>query len=137
MVEIYVFGYTYKDKEFVPPHIKKGVVSPPPVKERWGGNEDNKLFSIIVYNKGGAKKAINITIEFSPSIIKGWKIFDFGKVRIIDGGMINDRVVQLHIEKIEKSERLRIDFLVKTHSLKSLNANCQEKKIEKVFLYVD
>ena len=137
MVEIYVFGYNYKNKKYVPPQIKKGVISPPPVKEKWKGNEDNKLFSIVVYNKGRAEIAITIAIEFSPSIIRGWKIFNFGKMRIVDGGMINDRAVKLHIEKIEKKERMRIDFLVKTHSLKSLNANCREKIIEKIYLYVD
>ncbi len=137
MVEIYVFGYAYKNKEFVPPHVERGIISPSSVNEKWKGGEENKLFSVIVYNDEREEKDIDIAIEFSPSIIRGWKIYDFGKVRVTDGGMINERKVGLHIEKIASKERLRVDFLVKTHSLKSLQAYCEGKKIEKIFLHLE
>jgi len=49
--------------------------------------------------------------------------------------MINERKVSLQINKIEPKEKLRIDFLIKMHSLKSLNAFSNGKKIERIFMY--
>ncbi|KAA0003325.1 MAG: hypothetical protein FE048_01805 [Thermoplasmata archaeon] len=135
MVEVYVFGYEYKNREFIPPKIERKIFSPPPVNEKWKGSEENKLFSIIIYNNEKEKKDVNIFIEFSPSIIKGWKIYDFRKVRIIEGGMINERKASLQIKGMKPKERLRVDFLVKMHSLKSLKAYSKGKKIEKIFMY--
>jgi len=135
MVEIYVFGYDCKGKEFIPPKVERRIFSPPPVKEKWKGSEENKLFSIIIYNDEKEERNVDIIIDFSPSIIKGWKIYDFVKVRIKEGGMINERKVSLEINKIEPKEKLRIDFLIKMHSLKSLNAFSSGKKIERIFMY--
>ncbi len=135
MIKIYVFGYEYKDKEFVPPKVDRKIFLPPVIKEKWKGSEENKLFSIIVYNDGKEERNADIIIDFSPSIIKGWEIYDFVKVRIKEGGMINERKVSLQINKIEPKEKLRIDFLIKMHSLKSLNAFSNGKKIERIFMY--
>lgn len=135
MIKIYVFGYEYKGKEFVPPKVDRKIFLPPPVKEKWKGKEENKLFLIIIYNDGEEEKNAEIVIDFSPSIIKGWKIYDFGKVIIKEGGMINERKVRLQINKIDPKEKLRIDFLIKMHSLKSLKAFSNGKKIERIFMY--
>ena len=128
MIKIYVFGYEYKDKEFVPPKVDRKIFLPPVIKEKWKGSEENKLFSIIIYNDGKEERNADIIIDFSPSIIKGWKIYDFVKIRIKEGGMINERKVSLQINKIEPKEKLRIDFLIKNAFFKIIKCILQREK---------
>jgi len=112
MIQIHVFEYQFKNGEMV---ISSGgkALKPPSELPEWRFEEDSRVFVIFVYNEGSSKADAIVEADFSPCIIKGWKIYHMEKVKIDEGGMINDRKVTFSIKGMEKNERQRIDVLIK------------------------
>ncbi len=107
MAQIQVFEYCFSGGEMA----AAGSNHPHELPD-WKYNEESRVFVIFVYdeNKNGAKATVEA--DFSPCIIKGWKIYHLEKVRLTEGGMFNDRKATFSIRGMEKNERQRIDILI-------------------------
>jgi len=77
----------------------------------WKYDEESRVFVISVYDGGG--KDVILETDFSPCIIKGWKIYKLEKVRLTEGGMFNDRRAVFSIKRMGKKEKQRVDILVR------------------------
>jgi len=112
MVQIHVFEYQFKNGEMIATGGEK-VFHPPLELPEWKYSEDSRVFVVYVYNEGEEKSDVVVEADFSPCIIKGWKIYHMEKVKISEGGMINDRRAVFSIKGLEGKEKQRIDILVK------------------------
>lgn len=113
MVRAQLFEYRMQEGEptLMTSH-KEGAVHPPDKLPDWPWTEEHTLVAIVVYNDGPAA-AVRVTVEVSPAIIKGWKIYQMEKVRLVKKGMINDRRAVFSIRDMAANERQRIDILVR------------------------
>ncbi len=100
-----VLEYHFRDGKMVTDDEDMPIELP-----NWKYDEDSRVFVIFVYGKDGADAIVEA--DFSPCIIKGWKIYHMEKVRLTDGGMFNDRKATFSIKGMEKNERQRMDILV-------------------------
>ncbi|HHH84098.1 MAG TPA: hypothetical protein ENL29_01365 [Thermoplasmatales archaeon] len=112
MIQIHVFEYRFKNGEMKAVG-EKWVFQPPSELPEWRYDDGSRVFVIFAYNKGQKKDDAVIEADFSPCIIKGWKIYHLEKVKLNEGGMINDRKASFSVKGLEKNERQRIDILVK------------------------
>jgi len=108
MVKMQVSEYRFLNGEMVA--VGNDSPNRPHDLPDWKYEEDSRVFVISVRNGDG--KDVIIKTDFSPCIIKGWKIYRLEKVRLIEGGMFNERKATFSIKGMEKNERQRIDILV-------------------------
>ncbi|MBW1933922.1 MAG: hypothetical protein JRI56_13285 [Deltaproteobacteria bacterium] len=59
----------------------------------------------MISARNGDGKDVIIETDFSPCIIKGWKIYRLEKVRLIEGGMFNERKATFSIKERTDGER--------------------------------
>jgi len=107
MANVQVSEYRFLNGEMVATGKDSGH---PHELPEWKYDESSRVFVISVCNGDG--KEVVIETDFSPCIIKGWKIYRMEKVRLIDGGMFNERKATFSVKGMKRNERQRIDILV-------------------------
>ncbi|MEA2055194.1 MAG: hypothetical protein U9O96_08870 [Candidatus Thermoplasmatota archaeon] len=113
MVQMHVFEYRFKNREMLMPEADEDSMFKPPFElPKWKYDDESRVFVVFVYNDGRRKDAI-VKTDFSPSIIKGWKIYQLEKVKLVKDGMINDRKATFLIKNMNAKEKQRIDIFVK------------------------
>lgn len=89
-----------------------GDVGPPDRLPGWQWTEENRVTVIFIYDPKPVT-AVQVTVDVSPAIIKGWAIYQMEKVRLMEGGMIGDKRAVFTVQRLTPQERVRIDILAK------------------------
>lgn len=135
MLNLYIFIYEVNNGNIRKPDVNDdSVFKPPNDLPKWKYEDGEKVFVIIAYN-GGEKIIRNIKIDIAfAGIIRGWKIYHLEKVRVAEGGMLNDRMVKFFISDLKPHEIQRIDVLIRGHSLKRIKGEYGEGNAN-IFVY--
>jgi len=113
MTHIQIFRYRCSNGTPIPLDEETDSPAAPEELPDWPCDDDRSIAAIIITQNDSTPADTAITVDTSPGIIKGWKIYQMHTTRLTDGGMINDRQATFHLEHLEAHERRRIDILIK------------------------
>lgn len=107
--------YTFAEHQGAMVLVQAEPASSGPVPDvvKWKSQPEHRLYVVYITAEDQGEPPFSIHITVAPAIIRGWAIYQMEKVRLTEGGMLNDKQACFHVQQLAPRERIRLDILAR------------------------